>query len=413
MLANFGYLDTELQTPDRGQQRQAADADAGRSRAACGRPTACPVGSTVGGGVRHTDAVYINAANTIHAPGYHLVDALAEYAVNTHLSLRLNVYNLTDEVYIRNVNNNGGRYNPGQPAGSGAMHATVTSSQMQVSMQDHRSLDTRHGRVHGPRGTECCCTFQTSWRPCSTRASGSTSADWVDGRVTAGQQSARVKDNLQLPEDHPAARELGDLILAALQRHPLFIVGGAAAAGVPAAVQPLRGRAGVRQPRRQRGAAGARHAACAFAPTSRRRCFSPIRTTTTAASCVVEDTYGVHSVKLPAGHLVLYPSTSLHHVRPVTRGARIASFFWIQSMVRDDGRAHAAVRSRHRDPARERRPAGSSGRRAAHGRLPQPAAPLGGSVAAFFQEPRYESISHRLCSGCTWPPASPRASSSW
>ena len=69
----------------------------------------------MGGGIRHTDAVYINAANTIQSPGYHLVDALAEYAVNSHLSLRFNVYNLTDEVYIRNVNNNGGRYNPGNP----------------------------------------------------------------------------------------------------------------------------------------------------------------------------------------------------------------------------------------------------------------------------------------------------------
>jgi catecholate siderophore receptor len=59
--------------------------------------------------------VFINAANTIRSPGYHLVDALAEYAVNTHLSLRFNVYNLTNETYIRNVNNNGGRYNPGHP----------------------------------------------------------------------------------------------------------------------------------------------------------------------------------------------------------------------------------------------------------------------------------------------------------
>ncbi len=65
--------------------------------------------------MRHTDAVWINAANTIQSPGYHVVDALAEYAVNSHLSLRLNVYNLTDETYIRNVNNNGGRYNPGNP----------------------------------------------------------------------------------------------------------------------------------------------------------------------------------------------------------------------------------------------------------------------------------------------------------
>ena len=63
----------------------------------------------------------------------------------------------------------------------------------------------------------------------------------------------------------------------------------------------------------------------------------------------------MHAVKLPAGHLVLYPSTSLHHVRPVTRGARVASFFWIQSMVRDDGAAHAAVRPRYGDPARRRR----------------------------------------------------------
>ena len=73
---------------------------------------------------------------------------------------------------------------------------------------------------------------------------------------------------------------------------------------------------------------------------------------------IVEDTYGVHTVKLPAGHLVLYPASSLHHVRPVTRGTRLASFFWIQSMVRDDGGAHAAVRPRHRHPAarRPRRP---------------------------------------------------------
>ena len=70
---------------------------------------------TVGGGVRATGEVFINAANTIKSPGYHLVDGLVEYAVNQHLTLRLNIYNLTDEVYIRNVNNNGGRYNPGNP----------------------------------------------------------------------------------------------------------------------------------------------------------------------------------------------------------------------------------------------------------------------------------------------------------
>jgi catecholate siderophore receptor len=68
---------------------------------------------TFGGGLRFTDKVFVNAANTIQAPAYYLVDALASYAVNRYLTLRVNVYNLTDERYIRNINNNGGRYNPG------------------------------------------------------------------------------------------------------------------------------------------------------------------------------------------------------------------------------------------------------------------------------------------------------------
>ena len=95
---------------------------------------------------------------------------------------------------------------------------------------------------------------------------------------------------------------------------------------------------------------------------------------------VVEDTYGVHSVKLPAGHLVLYPSTSLHHVRPVTRGARVASFFWIQSMVRDDGQRTLLF---DLDTAIQRigaRRAGPSVGRAADRRVPQPAPALGGDV---------------------------------
>lgn len=73
------------------------------------------MGLRLGGGVRQTSNVFINAANTIKAPGYALVDALAEYEINTHLTLRVNVYNLFDERYVRNVNNNGGRYNPGYP----------------------------------------------------------------------------------------------------------------------------------------------------------------------------------------------------------------------------------------------------------------------------------------------------------
>jgi len=74
-----------------------------------------PGNLTLGGGVRFTDDVFINPANTITSPGYSLVDGLVEYAVNSHFTLRLNLYNLTDERYIRNVNNNGGRYNPGSP----------------------------------------------------------------------------------------------------------------------------------------------------------------------------------------------------------------------------------------------------------------------------------------------------------
>jgi PKHD-type hydroxylase len=161
-------------------------------------------------------------------------------------------------------------------------------------------------------------------------------ADWVDGRVTAGRQSAQVKDNLQLPEDHPVARELGDMILTALQQSALF-----ASAALPLRVFPPLFN------RYQGGHSFGSHVDNAI----RQIAGTPLRIRTDLSATlflaepdeyeggelIVEDTYGVHSVKLPAGHLVLYPSTSLHHVRPVTSGARIASFFWIQSMLRDDG----------------------------------------------------------------------------
>ena len=160
-------------------------------------------------------------------------------------------------------------------------------------------------------------------------------AEWVDGRVTAGRQSAAVKNNEQLRDDHPVARELGDVILAALQQNPTFV-----AAALPSRVFPPLFN------RYQGGHAFGNHVDNAIrqvAGTPHR-----IRTDLSATlfladpqeydggELVVEDTYGVHSVKLPAGHMVLYPSSSLHHVRPVTRGARVASFFWIQSMIRDD-----------------------------------------------------------------------------
>lgn len=164
-------------------------------------------------------------------------------------------------------------------------------------------------------------------------------APWVDGRVTAGHQSTLVKDNQQVPEDHPTARQLGDLILTALQQNPLFV-----SAALPARVFPPLFN------RYQGGQAFGNHVDNAI----RQMAGTPLRIRTDLSATlfladsheydggelVIEDTYGVQSVKLPAGHMVLYPATSLHHVRPVTRGARLASFFWIQSMVRAD--AHRA-----------------------------------------------------------------------
>jgi len=161
------------------------------------------------------------------------------------------------------------------------------------------------------------------------------SAEWVDGRVTAGRQSARVKDNQQIPEGHPAAQELGDLIITALQGSALFV-----SAALPLRVFPPLFN------RYQGGHAFGNHVDNAI----RQITGTPLRIRTDLSATLflcqpddyeggelmVEDTYGVHSVKLPAGHMILYPSTSLHHVRPVTKGARVASFFWIQSMVRDD-----------------------------------------------------------------------------
>jgi catecholate siderophore receptor len=114
VLASFGYLDSESLTQNftnNGKRLTLAPEFSG----SVWTTYRLGQGWTFGGGVRGTTEVFINAANTIVAPGYHLVDGLVEYAVNQHLTLRLNIYNLTDTVYIRNVNNNGGRYNPGNP----------------------------------------------------------------------------------------------------------------------------------------------------------------------------------------------------------------------------------------------------------------------------------------------------------
>jgi PKHD-type hydroxylase len=161
-------------------------------------------------------------------------------------------------------------------------------------------------------------------------------ANWVDGRVTAGVQSARAKDNEQLPEDHPAGHRIGETILDALGQNPLFISAALPSRVFPPLFNRYRG-----------GHAFGTHVDNAI----RQITGTPHRIRTDLSATLflsapeeydggelqIEDTYGLQSVKLAAGDLVLYPSTSLHHVRPVTRGARVASFFWIQSMVRDDG----------------------------------------------------------------------------
>ena len=163
------------------------------------------------------------------------------------------------------------------------------------------------------------------------------SADWVDGRVTAGHQSARAKDNVQLPESSPAARELRDLVLGALGQSPLFI-----SAALPLQVfPPLFNRYSGGQSFGTHVDNAIRHVT-----GSGQRIRTDISATLfftnpdeyEGGELVVEDTYGAQSIKLPAGHMILYPSTSLHHVKPVAKGARLASFFWVQSMVRDDGR---------------------------------------------------------------------------
>jgi PKHD-type hydroxylase len=160
-------------------------------------------------------------------------------------------------------------------------------------------------------------------------------ASWVDGRVTAGHQGAQVKKNRQLPEGSPVARELGDLILGALERHPLFI-----SATLPSRVYPPMFN------RYEGGEHFGNHIdnALRLLPGTGMKIRTDISATLFLAEAdeyeggelLIEDTYGTHAVKLAAGDMIVYPSTSLHRVNPVTKGARIASFFWIQSMIRDD-----------------------------------------------------------------------------
>jgi len=162
-------------------------------------------------------------------------------------------------------------------------------------------------------------------------------ADWIDGRETVGPQGAQVKQNRQLPESSPVAQRFGRVVLDALARNPLFV-----SAALPLRTSP---------PLFNRYESGERYGlhidGAMRAVAGSERCLRTDVSSTLFLSdpddydggdLVVVDTYGTHEVKLPAGDLILYPATSLHRVEPVTRGARLASFFWTQSMVSDDGR---------------------------------------------------------------------------
>jgi PKHD-type hydroxylase len=159
---------------------------------------------------------------------------------------------------------------------------------------------------------------------------------WEDGRATAGFQSAQVKHNLQLAQDSATARQAAEIVLRALERHPDFV-----SAALPRHVYPPLFN------RYEPGMSFGSHVdnAVRQIPGTHHRLridvsatlfLSPIEDYD-GGELVIEDTFGAHSVKLPAGDMVIYPASSLHGVQPVTRGARVAAFFWVQSMVRDEG----------------------------------------------------------------------------
>ena len=160
-------------------------------------------------------------------------------------------------------------------------------------------------------------------------------AEWIDGRGTAGHAALKAKRNQQLAADHPLALQLGELVLQALTANPVFM----------SAALPLR----VLPPRFNRYEGGGTYGfhidnAVMNVPGAALRVRTDVSSTLffsdpeeyEGGELVIQDTYGEQRIKLPAGDLVVYPGTSLHQVTPVTRGARLASFFWTQSLVRDD-----------------------------------------------------------------------------
>lgn len=161
-------------------------------------------------------------------------------------------------------------------------------------------------------------------------------ADWADGRITAGDQSAGVKNNQQLPENLPAAQQARHIVSAALARNPMFVTGALPKTVFP----PLFNRYGARansfgdhiDNAVRTHAATARHVRTDISCTL----FLSEPGQYDGGELVVQDTYGEQRIKFDAGDLVMYPGTSVHRVEPVTRGERLACFFWIESMVRRD-----------------------------------------------------------------------------
>lgn len=161
--------------------------------------------------------------------------------------------------------------------------------------------------------------------------------DWVDGRATAGYQGAPVKFNEQIREGSVTAHQLGDVVVGALERHPLFI-----SAALPNRVYPPlfnRYQGGMHFGSHVDGAIRVVQGQAAKVRTDISvTVFLSAPGEYEGGELRIEDSYGVHEVKLPAGDAIVYPATSLHHVAPVTRGVRVASFLWVQSLVRDDTR---------------------------------------------------------------------------
>lgn len=161
------------------------------------------------------------------------------------------------------------------------------------------------------------------------------SAQWIDGRVGTGHQSGQVKRNMQLPQDSPVAGQLREVILGALDKNLLFM-----SAALPARIYPPSFN------RYEGGETFGDHIDNAILQVrgTQQRLRTDISATLffsnpdeyEGGELIVNDTYGAHAVKLPAGHMILYPASSIHRVTPVTRGTRLASFFWIHSLIRDD-----------------------------------------------------------------------------